>query len=246
MPESFTGIACDLNPLSVTGQEDFDLIIIAWQPWYLSPSIPVHAFFQLETSRKLLSGKPVITIVGSRNMWITAHERVMEYLRSMQANPVGNLVLYDKAPNLLSVISIIHWMFTGKKEGFFGIIPHAGVSDDDIRNSSKFGDIILDSIRSSDLESIRPALVNAGAVDVYPLLVMFEKRAKIFFRLWASYILKKGNYGDPARITRVRLFKYYLLIVIYFVSPFASLLYFVFKPFRKNKLQRQISLYQSN
>ncbi len=119
MPESVRGIACELQPLSLNGQENFDLIIVAWQPWYLSPSIPIHAFFQHETAKKLLSGKPVITIIGSRNMWIMAHERIREYLKSMQAKLVGNIVLYDKAPNLLSVISIIRWLFTGKKGKVF-------------------------------------------------------------------------------------------------------------------------------
>ena len=246
MPESVRGIACELQPLSLNGQEYFDLVIIAWQPWYLSPSIPIHAFFQHETAKKLLSGKPVITIIGSRNMWIMAHERIREYLKSMQAKLVGNIVLYDKAPNLVSVVSIIHWLFTGKKGRYLKIIPPAGVSDDDIRNSSRFGDIILDSIRRNDMEHLGPSLVKAGAVDVLPSLVMLEKRGKIFFRLWAAFILKKGGYGDPARIKRVRLFKYYLLTVIYIVSPFASLLYFILKPFRKKALNRQISLYKSN
>jgi hypothetical protein len=246
MPESVRGIACELQPLSLNGQEHFDLVIIAWQPWYLSPSIPIHAFFQHETAKKLLSGKPVLTIIGSRNMWIMAHERIREYLKPMQAKLVGNIVLYDKAPNLVSVVSIIHWLFTGRKGRYLKIIPPAGVSDDDIRNSSRFGDIILDSILHNDLEHLRPSLVKEGAVDVLPSLVMLEKRGKIFFRLWAAFILKKGDYGDPARITRVRLFKYYLLTVIYIVSPFASLLYFIIKPFRKKALDREISLYQSN
>jgi hypothetical protein len=245
MPESVRGIACELEPLSLNGQENFDLVIIAWQPWYLSPSIPIHSFFQHETAKKLLAGKPVITIIGSRNMWIMAHERIREYMKSLQAKLVGNIVLYDKAPNLLSVVSIIRWLFTGKKERYLKIIPPAGVSDEDIRNSSRFGDIILDSIRRNDLDRLRPSLVNAGAVDVLPSLVMLEKRGKIFFRLWAAFILKKGSYGDPARVVRVRLFKYYLLIVLYIISPFASLLYFITRPFRKKELRRQISLYQS-
>jgi hypothetical protein len=246
MPESVRGIACELQPLSLNGQESFDLVIIAWQPWYLSPSIPTHSFFQHETAKKLLSGKPVVTIIGSRNMWIMAHERIREYLKSMQAKPVGNIVLYDRAPNLLSVISIIRWLIMGKKERYLKIIPPAGVSEMDIRNSSKFGEIILDSIRRNDFTQLRSSLVSAGAVDVLPSLAMLEKRGKIFFRLWAAFILKKGNYGDPARIRRVRLFKYYLLTVLYLVSPFASLIYFILKPFRKKELKRQISLYQSN
>jgi hypothetical protein len=246
MPESVRGIPCELKPLSLNGQENFDLVIVAWQPWFLSPSIPIHAFFQHETAKKLLAGKPVITIIGSRNMWIMAHERIREYLKSMQAKLVGNIILYDKAPNLLGVASIIHWLFTGKKERHLKIIPPAGVSNEDIKNASVFGDIILDSIRRNDLDHLRPSLVKAGAVDVLPSLVMLEKRGKIFFRLWAAFILKKGGYGDPARITRVRLFKYYLLTVLYIVSPFASLLYFIIKPFRKKELKRQTSLYQSN
>ncbi len=246
MPESVRGISCELHPLSLNGQEAFDLVIIAWQPWYLSPSIPIHSFFQHETAKKLLAGKPVITLIGSRNMWIMAHERIREYLKSLQAKPVGKIVLFDRAPNLLGVISIIRWLLTGSKERYLGIIPAAGVSDEDIKNSSKFGEIILNSIRNNDLEQLQSSLVKAGAVDVLPSLVMLEKRGKIFFRLWAAFILKKGDYGDPARIMRVRLFKYYLLIVLYVVSPFASFLYFILKPFRKKEIRRQVSLYQSN
>jgi hypothetical protein len=111
MPESVAGISCELEPLSVTGNEDFDLIVIAWQPWFLSPSIPIHAFFQLETIKKLLAGKPVLTIIGSRNMWIMAQEDVRDYLSKTNARLVGKIILYDKAPNLLSVVSIIRWMF---------------------------------------------------------------------------------------------------------------------------------------
>ena len=80
MPESVMGIPCELEPLSVNGQEDFDLIIVAWQPWFLSPSIPIHAFFQHETAKKLLAGKPVVTIIGSRNMWVMAQERIKMYI----------------------------------------------------------------------------------------------------------------------------------------------------------------------
>src|SRR5512145_2270750 len=60
MPESVKGIPCELEPFKVHGDEDFDLVIVAWQPWYLSPSIPVHAFFKSGIAKKLLNGKPVI------------------------------------------------------------------------------------------------------------------------------------------------------------------------------------------
>jgi hypothetical protein len=246
MPESVKGIPCELEPLSFKGQEDFDLLIIAWQPWYLSPSIPIHAFFQDEKAKKLLAGKPVITIVGSRNMWVMAQEKIKEYIRQANGRLVGNIVLYDKAPNLLSVVSVIRWMFLGKKERYLLVIPPAGIAQDDIAGSSKFGHLIHGALQNGEFDNLRAELVAAGAVDVKTNLVMIEKRGIIFFRLWADFILKKGAYGSGSRIGRVRLFKYYLLIVLYLVSPFASILYLLLKPFRSKAIKKQISLYQSN
>jgi len=174
-----------------------------------------------------------------------AHEDVKRYIRDAGGQLVGNIVLYDKAPNLLSVVSIIRWMFSGKKEGYL-VFPPAGVSREDIERTSAFGKLVFDALTSGEFNVLNARLVEAGAVDVLPGLVMIEKRGKIFFRMWARFILRKGQYGDPARIGRVRLFKYYLLTVLYLVSPFASLLFFITKPFRKQALKKQISLYQSN
>jgi hypothetical protein len=245
MPESVKGIPCELEPLSVKGNEQFDLVILAWQPWYLSPSIPLHAFMQTDTAKQLLHGKPVLSLIGSRNMWIMAYEDLQKYIRECGAYMAGNIVLYDKAPNLLSVVSIIRWMFKGKKDRYMKVIPPAGVSPEDIRNASSYGKIILESLGDQSMDKLRPRLVEAGAVDVLPEILMIEKRGKMFFRIWSSFILKKGDYGDPARLPRIRLFKYYLLTVLYLVSPFASLLFFILKPFRRGALKKQISLYQS-
>jgi hypothetical protein len=245
MPESVNGIPCELEPFTITGQEDFDLVVIAWQPWYLSPSIPIHAFFQHETTKEILNGKPVITIIGSRNMWVMAQEKVKQYIQQANGRLVGNIMLYDKAPNLLSVVSVIRWMFHGKKGRYMKIIPPAGISREDIADASNYGQIIQEALQANDFENMRAKLIEAGAVDVKTDLVMIEKRGIVFFRLWAGYILKKGAYGAKSRIGRVRLFKYYLLTVIYLVSPFASILYQVIKPFRRNAIKKQISLYQS-
>jgi hypothetical protein len=245
MPESVKGIPCELEPLSINGSEDFDLIIVAWQPWFLSPSIPTHAFFQHETANRLLAGKPVVTIAGCRNMWVNAYDKVKEYIRKANGQLVGNIMLYDKAPNLLSLVSIIRWMFLGKKDRYMKIIPPAGISDEDLRESAKYGKIILKALQKDDYTNLQKELVETGAVDVKTELVMIEKRGIVLFRLWAGFILKKGSYGTKSRVFRARLFKYYLLTMLYVVSPFASLLYQIIKPFRRQTIKKQISLYQS-
>jgi hypothetical protein len=245
MPESVKGIPCELEPLSIQGNEDFDLIIVAWQPWYLSPSIPTHAFFQHEIAKKVMNGKPVITVIGSRNMWVMAQEVVKKYIYEANGRLVGNILLRDKAPNLLGVISVIRWMFMGKKDRYMKIIPPAGISDQDIKACASYGPIILRALKNGLYDNLQKELVKAGAVDVLPEVVMIEKRGIVFFRIWAGFILKKGTYGAKSRITRVRMFKYYLLTVLYLVSPFASLLYQIIKPFRGKTIKKQKSFYQS-
>jgi hypothetical protein len=179
-------------------------------------------------------------------MWVMAQERVKKYIAAAQGCLVGNIVLSDKAPNLISVISVIRWMFLGRKERYLKVIPPAGIAPDDIAGTVRFGEQIKPALLNADFIDLQSKLVTAGAVDVRPGLVMIEKRGIIFFRLWAAFIRRKGSYGTKARIYRVRLFKYYLITMLYLVSPFASLLYQLTRPFRLQTIKKQISLYQSN
>ena len=62
-PESRAGIACSLFPIDLNDIHDVDLVIIAYQPWFLSPSIPIHGFFQDPLIQAYLKGKTIITIL---------------------------------------------------------------------------------------------------------------------------------------------------------------------------------------
>jgi hypothetical protein len=243
-PESVKGIPCLLKPTKIPPEKSFDLIIIAYQPWYLSPSVPFHAFFQQESTRHMISGKPVITLIGCRNMWVMAQETIKQYIKEANGNLVGNIVLRDRAPNLLSVVTIIRWMMKNKKERYLKIFPPAGVSKSDILDAQRFGTIIRHFLLHGQFDQLQSELVHAGAVEVQPELVLLEKRGKMLFRLWAEFILKKGSYGSPSRHFRLVLFKYYLLTVLYLVSPFATLLFYLTKPFRNKSIQNQILYYQ--
>jgi hypothetical protein len=227
-PESVKEIPCQLEPLKCNPDADYDLVILAYQVWYLSPSIPVSTFLQSKAGRELLKDKPVITLLGVRNMWIMAQERVKERIAEAGGRLVGNIVLADPAPNLKSVITIVRWMMKGDKAPFrkYGIsFPAAGVPEDAIFKSVVFGEIIRKSIQDGSLTDLQPKLVSAGAMPVDPVLFNIEKRGKMMFGIWAKMILKKGAYNDPAREGRLRLFKYYLFAVIYLTSPIVSLLF---------------------
>ena len=74
MPESVLLDPPALEPLSDRARADFDLVILAYQVWFLAPSGPITAF--LKNHAELLRGRPVVTIVACRNMWLTAQETV--------------------------------------------------------------------------------------------------------------------------------------------------------------------------
>ena len=63
-PESVKEIPCKLNPVSFDTETHFDLVILAYQVWFLSPSIPISSFLQTGEAKNILNGRPTITIIG--------------------------------------------------------------------------------------------------------------------------------------------------------------------------------------
>jgi hypothetical protein len=242
-PESVQGIPCKLATFTLDIHADYDLIFLIWQPWYLSPSIPIHSFLRSEAARTILSGKPVITITGCRNMWIMGHEDILTYLKQIGADLVGKIALVDRSPHLLSIISILRWLILGKKGPFLKGIASAGVSDQDIRSARRFGDIICASIRLGTYHQMQKKLVKLGAVRIYPSILNMEKTGKRIFKKWAAFVLKKGPYGSSNRALRLTCFKYYLLLVIFLVSPVVSMLTLLYCFLRKDKVKDEIERY---
>src|SRR5690606_20024243 len=62
-PESFMQIPAKLRPVpqEVLGKK-YDLILLHYQVWFLSPSIPVNSFLKSPEAKRLLNDTPVITI----------------------------------------------------------------------------------------------------------------------------------------------------------------------------------------
>src|SRR5262245_9501478 len=71
MPESVKLIPAELEPFQ-TKESKYDLIIVAFQPWFLSPSIPISSLLQHPSFKAIAKDTPVVTISGCRNMWINA------------------------------------------------------------------------------------------------------------------------------------------------------------------------------
>lgn len=245
-PESVQETACELEPFQFDPDETYDLVIIAYTVWYLSPSIPMTSFLQSPEAERVIRGRPVVTIIGCRNMWLLAQERVKKRIYGLGGELTGNIVLTDKTNNLLGVATITYWMMTGKKERFLKILPRPGISDRDITDSQKFGKPLLRALEKETFNLDQDDLNRVGAVSVVPAFIIFENRMIKIFNIWSKFILAKGGPDDPARKPRVRLFFYYLLLAILFLAPAAAFFSLIVRIIKRKKLQEYVRYYSQN
>lgn len=226
-------------PQSFLAQK-YDLILFAYQPWYLSPSIPANSFLKSENAKNLFADTPVVTIIGSRNMWAMAQEKVKKLLHNNQAKLVGNIALADRTPNLISAFTIVKWMFTGEKRKF-GIFPKPGIDQKEIDEATKFGKTILTHLKNENYENLQTELLRDGAVEIRHFLIQIDKTANKMFAKWSAIIHpKKGK----ARKRWLKGFYYYLVVAIWILSPIVNLIYWLTYPFRYSKIKKEIAYFK--
>lgn len=240
-PESFLQIPAAVFPPSesVLGRK-YDLIILGYQVWYLSPSIPINSFLKSNAARQLFENTPVITVIGCRNMWVMAQEKIKSLLKGIDAKLVGNIALTDRHINHVSVITIVQWMFTGKKEKYLGIFPKPGVSDEEIKDSPKFGKIILEYLQRNSFEGMQAELVANNAVEIRPFLIEMDKKANKMFQKWARLIISRTS----SRPKWLKVFNVYLLVAIWLISPIVYILHLLKYPLVYTKIKKEKAYYK--
>ena len=237
MPDCVLSVPTELKPFQLK-QSKYDLIILGYQAWFLSPSIPVNSILTHPTVKNVLKDTPVVTINGATTMWISAMERIKKILKSSDAKLVGSISLVDKHHNFVSFITIFHWMFKGKKEAF-SIFPKPGVSDEDIAHTSVYGNTVQKYLEAESWDGLQDELIQQKAIEVKYNLMFIESKASKIFAIWANIIAKKKK-----KTAWLVAFKYYLLIALFVAAPIILTVDFIFfKPFLSGRIKRQIQQY---
>lgn len=238
MPECVDGVPTTLEPFSFK-ESKYDLIIFGYQPWFLSPSIPMSSLVQHPDFIAIAKDTPVVTISGCRNMWVNAQEKLKRHLINAGAQLKGNIALVDKHNNYASLVTIFYWMLTAKKDRKWGVFPKPGVSDEDIKNASIFGETVKQHLLTNNWQSLQPALVQQKAVDVIYSLMFIERKAGKIFKIWSKIIHGKKN-----RSAWLVGFKYYLLIALCVAAPIILTVDAIFfKPFLGKRIKKQKEYY---
>lgn len=239
-PESFQQIPTEIKaPPQDVLEKDYDLIILSYQIWFLTPSIPINSFLKSEYATLLLKDKKVVTVIGCRNMWAKAQQKTKKLVEKAGGKLVGNIAFVDRSPNLISVITIVHWVMGGKKTRKFGFFPKPGVSDEDIVGASKFGDLILEALESEEFDELQPRIKKHGGVDISPFIIFMDEKANKMFSIWSKFVLK----SEKNRKFKLKLFKYYLLTALFIISPIVLLIFLLTYPLRFKQIKTKEKLY---
>ena len=240
-PESAHMVATPLQPLSLTGDEDFDLVILPYQVWFLAPSLPVTAFLKHPVAKKLLAGKPVITVIACRNMWMLAQEKMKTLLDACGARLLDNVVLVDPSPTMTSLLTTPLWLLSGKKD-FLKVLPAAGVDAASIQAAGRFGFALRDALHKSEERGATPLLSGLKAVDSNPHLLVSEKAATRSFYLWGKLLRAVGEPGQLRRYPFLLLYVIFLIILILTAVPLSLLIQSLLRPLMQQRfaaLKRQ-------
>jgi hypothetical protein len=246
-PESVHGIPCELQPFKFNPNDNYDLVIIAYQPWFLSVSIPINSFLQTTEAKQLLKNKNVITILACRNMWLNAQEKMKLHLKFLGANLIGNITYVDKAANLVSLITVLAFALKGVEGKVWGILPKYGVSEKELNERAPvLGDIVLKHMVVSNYNGMQQELNDSGAMNIKSNLLLMEGRGKALFPLYANYISKKGPSGSKSRRTRVRIFGIVLPTAILILSPIITIVSRLAPLLFSSKFKKEKEYYSNN
>ena len=231
-----------LLPLAVDPAQRYDLVILAYQVWFLSPSQPMTSFLASTEAAQLLAGTPVVTLIGCRNMWLMAQEKLKLRLHQLGARLVDNIALTDACGTAASFLATPLWLFTGRQKPY-GWVPRAGIDEAEIVAARRFGEAMAQRLSADALPIEQAMLTGLGAVRIDEKLIASEKVGNRSFQLWSRLLAALGPPQSRRRGAGLLLYIVFLLCLIVTVVPLSALLKKLMAPLFKARIQREKAYY---
>ncbi|WP_211699077.1 hypothetical protein [Mycobacterium spongiae] len=173
-----------LPPAESFESADNELVILAYQVWYLAPSLPIRSL--LKRHPEAVRGRRVISLIACRNMWYSAAAEASALLRAAGANSVEVIAATDTRRSSTTLVTTLRWLLTGNRERFlwFG---RAGVGDDELARVAAVG---------RDIAEFQPCPPTAA--PIVPALAAADLIAGKIFRVWGATVRSARGYGTVA------------------------------------------------
>jgi hypothetical protein len=188
-PESLVEL---LEPTGGFGTQPGELVILAYQVWYLAPSLPTRSL--LKAHPEAVRNRRVVSLIACRNMWYSAAIEVSGLLRSAGARSVEVVAATDTRRQAATLVTTLRWLLTGKREPFlwFG---RAGVGDAELTRVADVGRRIAESGQCPH-----------GAAPIVPMLAAADLFAGTVFRRWGATVRSARRFGTVTQAASLTTF----------------------------------------
>lgn len=234
-PEAALMEGCEVEEVENLS-DDYDLIILGYTIWFLSPSSPIVGFMKSPQAKKLFKDRSVVTLIACRDMWVLAQEKMKSLLESVGAKLIDNVALTDQGKGIYSFVTTPRWLLSGKKNAFW-CFPPAGILQREIDQAARFGKRLNEALKQDREKEGKPLLKNLGAVSVNGKLIASEVIATRSSKIWAKLIKKFGSKDSFGRKVGMTIYSVFLVILVFTVVPLNIMVRKTVNIFQKEKLK---------
>lgn len=216
-PRAVLGLAPRLENLPIN-LDEYDLIFLGGQVWFLSPSLPLQSFLQSK-SAQAVRGRKIITVVTCRNLWYSALNSVRTSIQKLGGHFLGQITVCEISPIWASFVTTPRWMLTGNKAPF-AFFPAAGIRENDFVALEDLGKKIAADWIGSGENSVSSELLSSNLDR--PSLRMMDRIGRRFFEFWARFIMRIAPKAGVWQDFWLILFRINLIILIVTVAPYTK------------------------
>jgi hypothetical protein len=181
-----------VEPAGGFGSGPEELVILAYQVWYLAPSLPIRSL--LKAHPEAVRNRRVVSLIACRNMWYSAAIEVSGLLRSAGARSVEVVAATDTRAQATTLVTTLRWLLTGNRERFlwFG---RAGIGDAELARVAEVGRCIAESGQCPQV-----------AAPIVPTLAAADVLAGTVFRKWGATVRSARRFGVVAHAASMATF----------------------------------------
>lgn len=202
-----------IPPPQFDPDDAFDLVILAYQVWFLAPSLPIQGFLRSPYAR-VLKDRRVITLIVCRSMWYSASEAMKTMIADAGGVLIDNVVVTFKGPALATFVTAPRKLLSGRQDRFMGL-PEAETQQEDVANLERFGRVLAQNLDALHEPTYRSLFRGMDAVDVKPRIALMETWGyHAYHAPWGKLVRRFGTAGSQSRKPLIYMFVVTLVLTM--------------------------------
>jgi hypothetical protein len=228
LPESLLGPPPPVYPIALDLRTPLDLVILVYQVWFLSPSLPVQGFLA-SPSAEVLGGRELLTVSVSRNMWVSGFQRMKRWIRECGAVHLDHISVTHQGPPWATFVTEPRAALSGRRDPFW-FFPAAGVGEAALEHVRCLGALACERWSQRLAADRAPLLAGVEAAHIHPRYLLPECVGWYLFMAWAHLLKRLGRPGSAARNVGIVGFIPFLVVAIAVGIPLLWLGALVLRP----------------